>query len=105
MTRIRTVPLRSRDGQYKLEFGIAVFKGLFEPVILIFAQSPIPLVADVCFTFSEWVFSIWFFHRVLERIQDNKQRIAPCPGIVVFTFLVTAEYLTRDYYLRNKIRP
>ena len=77
-------------GKDKLVFGITVLKGRLEPLVLLCAQGPAPLVTGlgIISSFARCARGIRQVHRVLELVNDNEQRIAPCPGIVVLSVLV-----------------
>ncbi len=76
----------------ELVLGVAVFKGVFQPVVLLFAQSPTPLVSchGVVATFACGG-AVRQIHCVLELIQDHEERISPFPGVVVLTHLVAID--------------
>lgn len=59
----------------KRESCAAVFQRLLEPEVLLIAESPVPVIS----TFS------WFGRCIPIRTQDDKQRIAPLEGVIVFT--------------------
>ena len=87
------IGLRTSDhmmGKNKLKSGITVFQGLPEPIELLLPQRPGPPVvgrAAFIIGFSR-TGGVRYFHRVLERIQDNEQCITPLPGIIVFTKMI-----------------
>ena len=82
-------PTRHVMGKNELVSGITVLKGLLEPVVLLCAQGPAPLVTgDGVIRSFAGSRSIGQVHRVLERVNDHEQRIAPFPGIVVLAVLV-----------------
>lgn len=61
-------------GEDKCVLGVAGFQGGCEPVVLLPAECPTPVVVAV----------FWFGlgGRVPERVEYDEQRVTPCPGIV-----------------------
>ncbi len=73
----------------ELVLGVAVLEGLLEPVVLLLSQRPAPLVTRhrvvVLLPGGRCVRKV---HRVLERVDDHEERVAPRPGVVVLAKLV-----------------
>jgi len=80
-------------GKDKLKCGLTVFKCLLEPLVLVRSQGPIPSVAGPYVTAfpSPYISDIRFDGRVLERVNDNEECIAPLPGVVILGKMVTAD--------------